>query len=77
MKCCSKCGTYPLDDLLFESTDGRHEILCFDCLAEKAGVKFVSITMYYADGEFLGYDDDIDDVIDYMTDMTEYKEVEE
>lgn len=77
MKRCDKCGKVPIDDILYEPIEGKHEDICFDCLAEKAGVSSERIYVYRdAGGEFLGYDDDIEDVIDYMLDIMEYKEIE-
>lgn len=71
---CMRCGTDYSDG--FYKDEYSDEIICEDCLLESDGITTDTITYYYIDGEFIGDDSDIQEVIDNICDNISYKKIE-
>jgi len=73
---CNICGTNAKGIEYFqnESTD---EIICEDCLLEVDGITTDTVTNYFADGEFIGDNNELDVVINSICECYDYKKVEE
>lgn len=57
---CDECQE---DEAKYEYKGKKY---CFDCLMEELEVESYTTTNYYLNGEALGNEDDIDDVIDHL-----------
>lgn len=69
-KCCdcdSECASYTYKEKRY----------CSECLINELGVQSYSVTHYELNGEYLGSDDDIDEVIDNLKCDFEIKELED
>lgn len=55
---CEICGNDPA------RWDYNGDYYCFDCLIRKLGVEECTTVEYYKDGEYLGSDEDINEVVD-------------
>ena len=68
---CEVCGK---DDGDFKY---KGKLYCRDCLLEKFNVSQETVTRYYSeDGEFLGDDDNFDEVIETLKEIEDFEEVE-
>lgn len=74
-----KCGICGCDysDRYFKSKY-TNEVICQECLLEIDGIeKAVGRTNYFLNDEYVGSDEDIDDLVDNICDNTEYEEVKD
>lgn len=55
----------------------KGKLYCIDCLLEKFNVSQETVTRYYSeDGEFLGDDNNFDEVIEALKEIEDFEEVE-
>ena len=59
---CVRCGTDYSDN--FYKDEYSDEIICEECLLESDMITTDTVTSYYLDGEYIGNDNDIEEVID-------------
>lgn len=74
-ECCNCSSLLTLEGYLFEN-DGK--VYCLDCLSEKLHeLDTARITEYYVGGEYIGNDNNIDEVIKNIVDNTDVTLIEE
>lgn len=73
---CSKCGSDYAENY-FRSKYLPSEIICQDCLLEIDCMTTNTITQYFLDGNYMGSDEDINEVTDSICRYTEWEEIEE
>lgn len=75
-KKCSRCES-DYSDKYFKSKYSN-EIICQECLLELDGIeKSVAITNYFLNGEYLGNDEDTDELVESICNNTGYEEVKD
>ena len=72
---CNRCGSDYSEN--YYKDEYSDEIICEDCLLEIDGITTETTTDYYLDGDYLGDDNNLDEVIDNICDNTSYKKIEE
>lgn len=72
---CSKCGSNYGE--YYYKDKNSNEIICEDCLLEIDEVTTSKVTSYFLYGEFIGDDEDIEEVIENICDNFDYEEVKE
>lgn len=71
---CDICGNIYSDNYYYNDDDEK--IICEECLLELDGVTTSTETNYYIDGEYMGSDYDIDNLIENICGYLNYKVVE-
>ncbi len=71
---CERCKSDYADN--YYKDKYSDEIICEDCLLELDGITTNTVTSYFLDGEYLGDDADIDNLIENICDNTAYEAVE-
>lgn len=71
---CEICGSEYNEH--YYKNEYSDEIICEDCLLELDGITTNTITDYYLDGEYIGNDAEIDELINNICDNCSYKELE-
>lgn len=70
---CERCESDYADN--YFKNKYTNEIICLDCLLEDC--EHSTTTHYSLDGNYLGSDDDIQEVIESICDYTSFEEIEE
>ena len=72
---CNVCGSDYSDN--YFKNEENEEIICLECLLEAFCSTSTTTHYYFEDGDYLGSDDDIDEVIEKICDYTDFKEIKE
>lgn len=72
---CNRCDSEDSEN--YYKDEYSDEIICEDCLLESDMITTDTVTHYYLDGEYLGDDNNLDEVIDNICDNIGYKKIEE
>lgn len=72
---CSVCGSDYADE--YFKDEYSDEIICNDCLLEIDGMTSNTEITYFLDGEYMGSDNDYDELIKTICDNTFYKPIKE
>jgi len=71
---CQKCGAKIFEgDSIYKDQNG---FLCEDCLIEKAGIKEVTTSTYFLDGEYVGDENEYDEVLEVAVEVAEAETAE-
>lgn len=72
---CSVCGSENIEN--YYKHEYSDEIICEECLLQIDGITTATTTHYFLDGEYMGTDDDIDDLIEKICDYGSYEKLED
>lgn len=72
---CNRCDSE--DSEYYYKDEYSDEIICEDCLLESDMITTDTVTSYYLDGEYIGNDNDIDEVVNCICDNIGYKKIGE
>lgn len=72
---CKVCGS-DYSDNYFKSKENE-EIVCLECLLETFCSTSTTTHYYFEDGDYLGSDDEIDEVVEKICDYTDFEEIKE
>ena len=70
---CNVCGNKYADNYFKNKENG--EIICEDCFLEAFCTTSTTTHYHSQDGDYLGSDDDLDEVIENLCDNTDFEEV--
>lgn len=70
---CNVCGNKYADSY-FKNKE-NNEIICEDCLLDAFCTTSTTTHYFFQDGDYLGSDEDLDEVIENLCDNTDFKEI--
>ena len=71
---CNRCGSDYSEN--YYKDKYSDEIICEDCLLESDMITTDTVTSYYLDGEYIGDDNNLDEVINNICDNLSYNKIE-
>lgn len=72
---CKICGSDYSDNYYKNKYDD--DIICEECLLEIDGISTHTVTHYNLDGEYMGSDDDMQELVESICDYADYEKIDE